>query len=75
MQIQSIMLLFGTPGPTEIIVILGVLVLLFGGKKIPELARGMGRGITEFKRGIHEPPKENALPKNSESTKEQSKDV
>jgi sec-independent protein translocase protein TatA len=35
-------------GTTEIIAILAVVVLLFGGKKIPELMRGVGRGIREF---------------------------
>lgn len=39
---------------TEILVILGVMVLLFGGKKIPELARGLGQGIKEFRFGIKE---------------------
>jgi len=38
-----------SPGPTEVIIILLVVVLLFGGKKIPELMRGMGKGIKEFK--------------------------
>ncbi len=38
-----------SPGPTEIIVILLVVVLLFGGKKIPELMKGLGKGIREFK--------------------------
>ena len=36
-------------GATEIIIILVVVLLLFGGKKIPELMRGLGRGIKEFK--------------------------
>jgi len=36
-------------GPTEIIVILIIVLLLFGGKKIPELMRGLGKGIKEFK--------------------------
>lgn len=35
-------------GPTEIILILVALLLLFGGRKIPELMRGMGRGMKEF---------------------------
>ncbi len=36
------------PGGTELIVILAVVLLLFGGKKIPELMRGLGKGIREF---------------------------
>lgn len=36
-------------GPTELIIIFGILLLLFGAKKLPELARGLGRGIREFK--------------------------
>jgi sec-independent protein translocase protein TatA len=46
-MIPLIMLAFlGTP---EIIIIVIVVLLLFGGKKIPELARGLGKGIREFK--------------------------
>lgn len=41
--------LFGGMGATEIIVILLIVLLLFGGKKIPELMRGLGRGVKEFK--------------------------
>jgi sec-independent protein translocase protein TatA len=36
------------PGVTEIILILAVVLLLFGGKKIPELMKGIGTGIREF---------------------------
>jgi len=36
-------------GPTEIILIVVVVLLLFGGKKIPELMKGLGQGIKEFK--------------------------
>lgn len=39
----------GRLGLTEIIVIVGVVLLLFGGKKIPELMKGLGSGIKEFK--------------------------
>ena len=42
-------ILLGVLGSTEIIIILLVVVLLFGGKKIPELMRGLGGGIKEFK--------------------------
>lgn len=38
-------------GPTEIVIILVIVLLLFGGKKIPELMRGLGKGMKEFKDG------------------------
>mgnify|MGYP002629027626 CR=1 FL=1 len=41
-------------GPTEIIVILVIVLLLFGGRKIPELMKGIGKGINEFKKGAKE---------------------
>lgn len=40
----------GSFGATEIIIIIAVLVLFFGAKKIPELARGIGEGMNEFKK-------------------------
>ena len=39
----------GIVGPWQIVLILAVVVLLFGGKKIPELMRGLGGGVKEFK--------------------------
>ena len=39
----------GRLGLTEILVIVGIVILLFGGKKIPELMKGLGSGIKEFK--------------------------
>lgn len=49
MAITNISLFIGGLGGTEIIIILFAILLLFGAKRIPELARGMGRGIREFK--------------------------
>lgn len=46
--------MFGRIGPMEILIIVFILVFLFGAKKIPELARGMGKGINEFKKGLNE---------------------
>ena len=46
----SIPLIFGL-GTTEIILIALVVLLLFGGKKIPELMRGLGKGVKSFKEG------------------------
>jgi sec-independent protein translocase protein TatA len=40
------------PGGTEWLVIAGVIVLLFGAKKLPELARSLGRSTREFKKGL-----------------------
>ncbi len=42
----------GKLGPTEIILIIAVLLLFFGGKKIPELMKGLGKGVKSFKDGI-----------------------
>jgi sec-independent protein translocase protein TatA len=47
--------------PNHLIIILIVVVLLFGGKKIPELMRGLGRGMREFKDGKSNTPKEKHL--------------
>lgn len=41
----------GTIGPTELIILLSIILLLFGAKRIPELAKGLGTGVREFKRG------------------------
>lgn len=41
-------------GTTEILILLGVAILLFGGKKIPEIMRGLGQGIKSYKEGIKE---------------------
>ncbi len=51
--------MFGGVGPPEILIIFLVIVLLFGGKKLPELAKGLGKGIREFKKAqTEEEPKE-----------------
>ncbi|HFA49870.1 MAG TPA: twin-arginine translocase TatA/TatE family subunit [Bacteroidetes bacterium] len=45
---MNTILLFALPGGGELFIILFVVLLLFGGKKIPELMRGVGKGIKEF---------------------------
>jgi sec-independent protein translocase protein TatA len=49
-----------TLGFPELLVILGVAVLLFGGKKIPELAKGLGEGIRHFKNALKSEPEKPA---------------
>ena len=44
----------GIMGPNQMILILVVVLLLFGGRKIPELMRGLGRGVKEVKDGVAE---------------------
>ena len=46
------LLLLGSLGSQEIIIIALVILLLFGGKKIPELMRGLGKGVSQFKKGM-----------------------
>lgn len=45
-------------GPWEIVAIVAVIMLLFGGKKIPELMKGIGKGVRSFKEGMNEIEKE-----------------
>lgn len=51
---SSLFLMFSLPGGMELFIIVLVVLLLFGAKKIPELARGMGKGIREFKEASRE---------------------
>ncbi|MCM1501809.1 MAG: twin-arginine translocase TatA/TatE family subunit [Bacteroidales bacterium] len=51
-------LLFFNIGAGEIIIIALVVLLLFGGKKIPELMKGLGKGVKSFKDGMNEIEKE-----------------
>ena len=45
---------FSMIGQMEILMIIGAVLVLFGGAKIPQLMRGLGRGMGEFQAGIHE---------------------
>lgn len=50
----------GIPGPTELLIIGFILVLLFGAKKLPELMGGLGKGLRELKTAVsEEDPKQN----------------
>ena len=57
-MITSLFIMPLTLGTWEIVAIVLVILLLFGGKKIPELMRGLGKGVKEFKGGMKEAEKE-----------------
>jgi len=57
-------------GPWQIIICIVVIALLFGGKKIPELARSLGKAKGEFKKGLAEGEKEESAEKTEEPAKE-----
>ena len=48
--------MLGGIGPMELIIIFLIVILLFGGKKIPEIAKGLGKGIRDFKSSLHSSP-------------------
>ena len=52
--IMTTIILLAIPGGMEWVLIAVVVLLLFGGKKIPELMKGLGKGISEFKKGKNE---------------------
>ena len=47
--------MFGMPGGSEWLIILVIVLVVFGGKKIPELMGGLGKGIKSFKKAMNEP--------------------
>ena len=51
---MNLALLLGMIGPWQVVLIVLGILLMFGGKKIPELMRGLGKGMSEFKKGKEE---------------------
>lgn len=64
--------MFGNIGTPEIILIIVAILILFGAKKIPELARGLGKGMKEFKKAVKEV--EEDIKMTDEEEKEKDKD-
>jgi len=62
-------IILGMIGPWQIILIVAIVLLLFGGKKIPELMKGIGKGAREFKKGLSGEDEESEK-KNDTTTKE-----
>ena len=58
----------GVVGPWQIVIIVALILLLFGGKKIPELMRGLGSGIREFKDAAKDPNEKKPEANNSENS-------
>lgn len=67
MYLNHLIAFIGTLGTPELLVILGIIILLFGAKKIPQLAKGLGSSLTEFRKGRSEYSKDrDKVEKNSE---------
>jgi sec-independent protein translocase protein TatA len=62
--------MFENVGMGELLVILIVVLLLFGSKKIPEIAQGLGKGIREFKKSIKEVEEQITIPDKDKSDKD-----
>jgi sec-independent protein translocase protein TatA len=56
-------------GPTELIIILAIVLLLFGSRKLPDLARSLGKSQREFKKGLQEQEEEGEAPKDEPAAK------
>ncbi|MCB0428916.1 MAG: twin-arginine translocase TatA/TatE family subunit [Flavobacteriales bacterium] len=61
--------LLGMVGPNQVVIILIIVVLLFGARKIPDLMKGVGQGINEFKKATKDEKKGEDKPNNSEESK------
>jgi sec-independent protein translocase protein TatA len=69
---EILFLALGPVGGTEILILAGVVLLLFGASKIPKLMRSMGSGLGEFKKGLKESNEETMPGENSDSEKKSS---
>ena len=71
---MSLLIIAGIVGPWQIILIIAVALLMFGGKKIPELMSGIGKGMKDFKKAIKEDdetPKESPKESPKNDTKQE----
>ncbi|HVR95907.1 MAG TPA: twin-arginine translocase TatA/TatE family subunit [Thermoanaerobaculia bacterium] len=56
----------GPIGIPELIIILGIVILLFGATRLPQIGRGLGEGISNFKKGLKSPDNPERLPERAE---------
>lgn len=71
---MSLIIIAGVIGPWQIVLIIAVALLMFGGKKIPELMSGIGKGMKDFKKAIKEDdetPKESPKETPADSSKKE----
>ena len=61
-------------GSTELLLISGIALLLFGGKKLPEMMRGLGQGVREFKKGVNDTKETDENSNNEEVEKKESEE-
>jgi len=65
---QNSLLAWGLPSGPDLIILLVIVLVLFGAKRLPELARGLGQSVNEFKKAKDEFDKELASPSKAESS-------
>ena len=58
------------PGPTELLIVLGIVLVIFGGSKLPQLARSVGKAKTEFQRGVRDGEDADPAEKDDATTKD-----
>lgn len=70
MTVENLILAFGFPGMPEMLIVLFIALLLFGGAKLPSLMRNLGRSANEFKRGMSDSIDEDEPSESTDSSDE-----
>ena len=69
MEYSTFFLFLGSIGPTELIVLLLIVLLIFGGSRLPSLAKGLGESVRNFKKGISDESEDQAPTTKDQTTK------
>jgi len=67
-------MMFGAPGFGELIIILLIVLVIFGAKKLPEIGGGLGKAISNFKKATTQPDEIDVTPKSKEKEEEKKED-